>query len=306
LPSGLSGEVVISSWPAADGPDPGGRARREGVAVPVRPRLLGEAVGFREPDDRRDQQAAPPGNHAFSRVSTARGAAHRPRGGDDVQYPPHPTERQDLLDHYRRSADPDVGHRAPHPAAARRRAPWATISAVLFCSLGTISRWKRRFEAEGVGAVFGRTAGGGPAPHLGRLGGPVGADALARHFRFARSRWSCEAAAVVLREDYRVKVGRETVRLWLRAAGLVWRRPRPTIRPKDPDREKKLAALRALLKGLPADETAVFMDEVDVNLTPRSGASGCSGANRRPSRRRGITRSGIWPGASTGGPGGSS
>ena len=54
-------------------------------------------------------------------------------------------------------------------------------------------------------------------------------------------------------------VGRETVRRWLRQADLVWRRPRPTIRPKDPDREKKLRALRALLKGLPAGETAVFI-----------------------------------------------
>jgi hypothetical protein len=89
-------------------------------------------------------------------------------------------------------------------------------------------------------------------------------------FRFARSRWSCEAAAVVLREDFRVKVGRETVRLWLRTAGLVWR-PRPVIRPKDPDREQKLRALRALLRVLPADETAVFMDEVDVNLNPKVG-----------------------------------
>src|SRR5215471_14320326 len=48
-------------------------------------------------------------------------------------------------------------------------------------------------------------------------------------------------------------------------------RPRPTIRPKDEDREKKLQVLRALLKGLPADETAVFMDEVDVNLNPKVG-----------------------------------
>jgi transposase len=90
-------------------------------------------------------------------------------------------------------------------------------------------------------------------------------------FRFARSRWSCEAVTVVLREDYRVLVGRETVRLWLRDAGLVWRRPRPVIRPRDPDREARLRALRALLKGLPADETAVFMDEVDVNLNPKVG-----------------------------------
>jgi transposase len=53
----------------------------------------------------------------------------------------------------------------------------------------------------------------------------------------------------------------------------VWRRPRPTIRPKDPDREKKLRTLRALLRGLPANETAVFMDEVDVNLNPKVGCT---------------------------------
>src|SRR5262249_29066779 len=80
-----------------------------------------------------------------------------------------------------------------------------------------------------------------------------------------------EAVAVVLREGYRVRVGREAVRLWFRSAGLVWRRARPVIRPKDPDRERKLRDLRALLKGLPADETAVFMDEVDVNLNPKVG-----------------------------------
>src|SRR5262249_39228420 len=86
-----------------------------------------------------------------------------------------------------------------------------------------------------------------------------------------RSRWWCEAVAVVLRDDYGVPVGRETVRLWLRAGGLVWRRPRPAIRPKDPHREQKLAALRARLNSLPEDETAVFMDEVDVNLNPKVG-----------------------------------
>jgi hypothetical protein len=90
-------------------------------------------------------------------------------------------------------------------------------------------------------------------------------------FRFARSRWSCEAVAVVLRADLRLPVGRESVRLWLRSAGLVWRRPRPVIRPKDPDRERKLRALRTTLHGLRADEAVVFLDEVDVNLNPKVG-----------------------------------
>src|SRR4051812_37323714 len=169
-----------------------------------------------------------------------------------------PGDHNVLLAHYRRAADPDVRLRAHILLLLDAGLPWATISAVLFCSFSTISRWKGRFEAEGVDAVLGRPRG------RRRAGIHVWATLVVQwvltlsptEFRFARSRWSCEAVAVVLREDYRVRVGRETVRLWLRSAGLAWRRPRPVIRPKDPERESKLAGLRALLKGLPADGTA--------------------------------------------------
>jgi transposase len=181
-------------------------------------------------------------------------------------------DRNALLEHYRRSADPEVRLRAHILLLLDAGHPWATISAVLFCSLSTISRWKRRFEAEGVDAVLGHQRGRQSGAHF-------WAALVVRwvltlspaDFHFARSRWSCETVAVVLREDYLVQVGRETVRVWLRNAGLVWRRPRPVIRSKDPDREAKLRALRALLHGLPAGETAVFMDEVDVNLNPKVG-----------------------------------
>ena len=182
-------------------------------------------------------------------------------------------ERQEVFGYFRRSTDPEVRLRAHILLLLDAGYPWVTIGAVLFCSSSTISRWKRRYEAEGAAALLGRPRG------RCRSGVHVWAALVVRwvltlspaQFQFARSRWSCEAVAVVLREDYRVKVGRETVRLWLRTGGLVWRRPRPTIRPKDPEREAKLCTLRALLKGLPADETAVFMDEVDVNLNPKVG-----------------------------------
>jgi transposase len=182
-------------------------------------------------------------------------------------------DRKSVLDLYRRSAQPEVRLRAHILLLLDAGFPWATTTAVLFCSSSTISRWKRRFEKDGAAAVLGRPRG------RRRSGIHIWATLVVRwvltlsptQFRFARSRWSCEAAAVVLREDFRVRVGRETVRRWLREADLVWRRPRPTIRPKDPEREAKLRALRALLKGLPADETAVFMDEVDVNLNPKVG-----------------------------------
>ena len=37
------------------------------------------------------------------------------------------------------------------------------------------------------------------------------------------------------------------------------------VKPKDEQREAKLAALRQLLAELPDDETAVFQDEVDIS-----------------------------------------
>ena len=72
--------------------------------------------------------------------------------------------------------------------------------------------------------------------------------------------------------------------------GLVYRRPRPVLGPTDEQREAKLAALRRLLAGLPADETAVFQDEVDINTNPKIGsmwmAKGSSGDRRDAGQQR--------------------
>jgi transposase len=91
-------------------------------------------------------------------------------------------------------------------------------------------------------------------------------------FGLARSRWTCEAVAVVLRAGQGVWVSRETVRRRLHDQDLVWRRPRPVVRRRDPERAAKLAALRGLLHRLPADETAVFMDEVEIHTNPKVGS----------------------------------
>jgi transposase len=182
-------------------------------------------------------------------------------------------DRNTLLDHYRSDPDPQVRLRAHILLLLAGGYPWATIAAVLFTSPDTIARWKGRFLRGGVGEVLGQPRGRKRSAAWAWVAVVV-AWVLTRRpseFGFARSRWSCEAVAVVLRDDHRTPVSRETVRRWLRDAGLVWRRPRPVLRPKDPDRAAKLAALRRLLAGLPEGETAVFMDEVDVNLNPEVG-----------------------------------
>ena len=77
---------------------------------------------------------------------------------------------------------------------------------------------------------------------------------------------------LVLLETYELRVSQETVRRWLHKEQMVWRRPCPVVGPSDPQKEAKLQALRQLLATLPANEIAVFQDEVDVNTNPKIGA----------------------------------
>jgi len=180
-------------------------------------------------------------------------------------------ERNALLRHYRRAPVPDWRLRAHILLLLADGWAWAAVAALLYTSSSTIARWQRRFQQGRLAAVF-------PAAPS-RPRSPAWAAVVVRwvlelapaDFGFARSRWSCEAVALVLAEDHGVPVSRETVRRWLRGAGLVWRRPRPALRPQDPRRAEILAALQRLLHELPGDETAVFMDEVEVHTNPKVG-----------------------------------
>jgi transposase len=182
-----------------------------------------------------------------------------------------PDERNTLLRHYRQGTRPDYRLRAHLLLLLADGYPWATIALMLYTSTSTIARWQQRFLKDGLDAVF-------PTPSscvrrfwVDLIVGWVLQLAPA-DFGFTRSRWSCETVAIVLVEDHHVEVSPETVRRWLHSADLVWRRPRPVLRPKDPERPSKLTALRHLLQGLPEDETAVFMDEVEINSNPKIGS----------------------------------
>lgn len=90
-------------------------------------------------------------------------------------------------------------------------------------------------------------------------------------FGFLRSRWSCAILALLLREREGVQASRETVRRMLHRGDLVYRRPRPVPPPNEEQRRVRLAELRSLLETLPADETAVWQDEVEVGTNPKIG-----------------------------------
>ena len=183
-------------------------------------------------------------------------------------------QRQALLDRYRKDPDPEVRFRAHILLLLADGHSWLTVATFLFCSSRTIDRWVKRFHQEGVEAVAGHKPG---RPF--RFGAAwlavvinLVSTKVPRNFGFLRSRWCCEVVALLMLRCYRLDVSRETIRRWLHKGGMVYRRPRPVLKPKDKQREAKLAALRQLLAELPDDETAVFQDEVDINTNPKIGS----------------------------------
>jgi transposase len=182
-------------------------------------------------------------------------------------------ERAALLDYLRRAHDPALRARAHIILLLADGHAWSLITAVLFCSSRTIARWQDRFLRGRVPALLGRPRGA-PA-RLGQRWRDLVVDWVTRlrprDFGFFRSRWCCALVALLLRRDYALDVGRETVRRWLRHEEVVWRRPRPVLDRTDPQREARLQELRVLLRDLPDDETVVFEDEADRNLNPDIG-----------------------------------
>lgn len=182
-------------------------------------------------------------------------------------------QRGTLLRFYRGPFAPQLRLRAHILLLLHDGRTWDDIAATLYCSSRTIARWQQRFLSHGLAGLHGEPTG---APRrLGREWLAVVVtwvlQATPRAFGFLRSRWCCEVLALLLWQQYRLDLSRETVRRALHRAGIVWRRPRPVLRRQDPDRAATLAKLRGLLLDLPDDETAVFEDEVDLNLNPKIG-----------------------------------
>jgi transposase len=182
-------------------------------------------------------------------------------------------QRQALLDRYRKDSDPEVRFRSHILLLLADGHTWQTVGALLFCSSRTIDRWVKRFHEEGVEGLAGHKPGR-------RFRFDPACRAVVIHwvttklptdFGFLRSRWACTTLALLLWSRHGLDVSPETVRRWLHRGDMVYRRPRPTVGPRDERREAKLAALRKLLAELPADETVVWEDEADINTNPEIG-----------------------------------
>ncbi len=91
-------------------------------------------------------------------------------------------------------------------------------------------------------------------------------------FGYQRSRWNTKLLAIKIRDVTGCSLHASTIRRWLPAAGLVWRRAAPTLRIRDPHKEEKMAAIHEALAKCRAENPVFYEDEVDIHLNPKIGA----------------------------------
>ncbi|SRR6266545_709100 len=145
-------------------------------------------------------------------------------------------ERKTLLTHYRTTPDPQLRLRSHILLLLAQGLPWATITAVLFCSSRTIARWQERFLQERVAGLATRPRGGPAGLGLTWVAVVVTwvTTQTPRAFGFLRSRWCCAVVALLLWQRHSQQppgkrspsvMGRKG-RWWCRGCG-PWSRPAP-------------------------------------------------------------------------------
>ncbi|WP_324034803.1 helix-turn-helix domain-containing protein, partial [Aeromonas caviae] len=100
----------------------------------------------------------------------------------------------------------------------------------------TIGRWLRWYRDEGVGALEALPAGRAPILPVAKI---VTLLVLLMQFSpqdfgYQRSRWCTELLAIKINRLMGLNMAASTLRRWLPRMGIVWRRPVPTLRIKDP------------------------------------------------------------------------
>ena len=181
-------------------------------------------------------------------------------------------ERKVLLAAYRCGKDVPTARRAHIVLLVAEGWSYREVRAIAFASYDLIRECVRAVQQGGSAAVLKEEQSQAVVPRWLVAVQRWLQTKTPQDFGYFRSRWSCAALAETLAWETGIRLSGETVRRGLARLGWVWRRPKPVVGPTDPQYDQKIQALRDLLSTLPEHETALFQDEVDVNLNPKIGS----------------------------------
>lgn len=184
------------------------------------------------------------------------------------------TERRLMQKNIHRTRDKNYARRLTALLMLHRGDSVSEVARTLCCARSSVGRWINWFTLSGVEGLRSLPAGRGrrwPFEHICEL-----LRTLVRHspgdFGYQRSRWSTELMALKINEITGCRLHAGTIRRWLSAAGLVWRRAAPTLRIRDPNKEEKMVAISASLAQCSQEHPVFYEDEVDIHLNPKFGA----------------------------------
>jgi len=180
-------------------------------------------------------------------------------------------ERKVLIAAYRKG-EREVSRRAHVLLLLDQGWSWREVRAILLASNDLLARTLQQYRKGGVDAIVPPPPSEPSSPWWLAKVVTWLTTKVPEDFGYFRRRWSCAMLSEVLAWEAAVRVGAEAVRRGLKRLGYVWRRPRPVVGLTDPDYAKKLRNIQILLRELPERETALFQDEVDVQLNPKIGS----------------------------------
>jgi transposase len=145
-------------------------------------------------------------------------------------------------------AELDALYRTTHEVRLRTRAQMVLLAAeqqltaaasaqIVRESEETVRRWLKRYQAEGLEGLRDQHRGGRPATVTETYREQLPAAVRRRPRRLGQpyALWTVQRLADSLAEETGIRVGYETVRLYLKAAGIVLSRPQHTITSPAPE-----------------------------------------------------------------------
>ncbi len=153
------------------------------------------------------------------------------------------------------------------------RRPLSAVAREVCAARSTVQDWRGRYLQYGEAGLVPERPGRVDST----VNEAIGSRLLALvqyspgEFGYLRSRWTSRMLAQQLNEECGVDIHASTIRRLLPKLGIVWRRARPTLCIKDPQKGSKLAAIRAALGQASARQPVFYVDEADVDLNPRIG-----------------------------------
>ncbi len=185
---------------------------------------------------------------------------------------PRPVRRR-LKQVVRKSKDSNHSRRANALLLLWEGHSKSQVARLLQAARSSVDDWLRRYEMAGEAGLIPEPPGP-PETTVNdtlcrRLVELVGKPPSA--YGYHRSRWSSELLAMQLKEELGVAIHASTVRRLLPTLSILWNRARPTLCIKDPQKDRKMRAIRRALNNANAEQPVFYMDEADVDLNPRIG-----------------------------------